>query len=229
MHRSNKDGRASRPKAKRIKSSAPNVARLFKTLPAGAFLSPKLVTKLRYASVVSHSNGVADAGMYQFRLNSVYDPDFTGGGVQPPYFDKIAGLYNTYRVLSAKFRVRTMFATGGTQLVTAWTSASSTAVNSVSSAMCQTDADTIIVSAYTDANEGGFKKWISMAKAFGVERAEIETDSDYGALVTANPNKVAYLNLYSGNMTGTATSTCTSLVEISYYVEWSQPIPDNMN
>lgn len=229
MYRSNKGAKAAKPKAKRVKSGSGNVAKLFKTLQAGAFLAPKLVTKLRYAGVVSISNGVADFGMYQFRMNSVYDPDYTGGGAQPPYFDRMAQLYNNFRVLSCKYQVRGQYASGTYQNLVVWPSAVATSVSSLQSAMCQTDARTIIMSGYNDTNTARVKGWLPMAKVFGVERAEIETDSDYGAATSANPVRVAYLNLYSGNLTGSTTSTAYALVELTYYVEWSSPIPDNMN
>lgn len=226
MHRSNKSGKAPKPFPKRPKTQ---VARLFKTLQAGPFLAPKLMTKLRYAQVVAHSNGVADAGMYQFRLNSPYDPDYTGAGQQPPYYDRMATLYSSYRVLSAKYRVRSNYLSGTTQVLAAWTATVATSVSSLQAALCQTDSQSIIIGAAAEPNTLSIQKWQPIAKIMGVERAEVETDSDYGALISTTPSKVAYLNLYCGNMSSTTTSTAQSLVEITYYVEWSNPVPDNMN
>lgn len=38
-------------------------------------------------------------------MNSLYDPDFTGTGGQPFYFDQLSAVYNRYRVLRAEFSV----------------------------------------------------------------------------------------------------------------------------
>lgn len=167
--------------------------------------------------------------MYQFRLNSVYDPDYTGGGTQPPYFDRLTSMYANFRVIAAKYRVRTVGISGNIQLLSVWTAAVATAVNSTAAAMSQTDARTLTTSAYNDIDGNVIKRYIPIAKGFGVERAEIETDSDYSGSASANPNKVLYLNLYAGNMYGTTTSQAYSVVEITYYTEWSNPIVDNMN
>lgn len=39
----------------------------------------------------------------QFRINSIYDPDYTGTGTQPLGRDLLAGMYNYYRVLQTDF------------------------------------------------------------------------------------------------------------------------------
>lgn len=229
-YRSNKDGRAKKPSAKRIKPAQPSIAaRMFSTVPAGPLLARKVMSKLRYSTVVTHSSGVADAGMYQFRLNSVYDPDYTSAGSQPPYFDRMTSLYGNFRVLAAKYKVRSTGVTGNIQLVSVWTAAVATAVATKEAAASQSDSRTIVASAYNDTENSAITRYIPIAKGFGVERAEIETDSDYSGSASANPNKVLYLNLYAGNMYGTTTSTAYSLVEITYYTEWSNPIVDNMN
>jgi len=227
MLKSNKSGRAKKPSAKRFQQQT-TAARMFRTLQAGPFLAPKLMTKLRYSQIVDLSNGIADHGMQQFRLNSVFDPDYTGGGSQPPYFDRMASIYSSYRVLSAKYRVRCAWKTGSNQVLAVWTSTVATAVANLQAALSQTDSRSLIAFSNSDPNDV-LQKWQPIAKVMGVERAEIETDSDYGALISTNPTKQAYLNLYSGNLSGTATSTASALVEITYYVEWSNPVPDNMN
>lgn len=229
-YRSNKDGRAARPTAKRVRRPRQSLpARMFKTVQAGPLLAPKVMSKLRYAAVVTHSSGVADAGMYQFRLNSPYDPDYTGAGSQPPYFDRMSALYSSFRVIAAKYRVRAVPASGVAQVIAVWTAAVATAVATKEAAISQTDARTITASSYADPDQNAIKRYIPIAKGFGVERAEIETDSDYSGSASANPTKQLYLNLYAGNLYSTTTSVAYSLVEITYYTEWSNPIVDNMN
>jgi len=53
-------------------------------------------------------NGYYDR--YVFRGNGPYDPDFTGFGSQPYYYDNLAAIYNRYRVIRSKITV-TMFTT----------------------------------------------------------------------------------------------------------------------
>lgn len=39
---------------------------------------------------------------HSFRANSVYDPDSTGVGHQPSYYDQCAAIYNHYRVINSR-------------------------------------------------------------------------------------------------------------------------------
>ena len=73
------------------------------SVPRGIFGFPdEFITTIRYVDVytlTSASNGIAKQYM---RMNSLFDPDQTGTGHQPYYFDQFAALYNRYTVLGSK-------------------------------------------------------------------------------------------------------------------------------
>lgn len=198
---------------------------LFQTMPAGVVANRTVRTKLRYQYSATASYGIANV-FQQFRLNSAFDPDYTNAGSQPPYFDKFASMYNKYRVLAAKYKVSLAYAIATIPILAVWTNSTGSAVNSLQSACCQPDADTRLV---TSGEVAVIKKYLSMAKLFGVEPAEVQTDSDYGASTAANPTNVGFLNVYIGNHAGTASSTSALHVTLSLYTEWSNPVPDDMN
>lgn len=223
---SNKSGKAKKPYAKRYKGAP--VARLFRSIPAGNMLAPKAMTKLRYADIQLRSSSVSDAGLYQYRLNGPFDPDASGTGVQPPGYDNISGMYQSYRVLWAKYKVQVLWVSGLNQISAIWTATNASAPNTLQSALSQTDAE-CLCAATTSAGQTVLKKYISMAKAFGVEPAEVETDSDYGSLASTVPVRQAYLNIYTGNASGTTSSTCHVVVQLTYGVEWHNPVTQNMN
>jgi len=66
-----------------------------------------LVTTLRYSDNINlaYPGGVGGIVGNIFRMNSAFDPDFTGTGHQPLYFDQFAAVYGQYTVLSAKLTV----------------------------------------------------------------------------------------------------------------------------
>lgn len=67
-----------------------------------------------YISVIANSAAV---GRYQFSMNSLFDPDFTGTGGQPEYFDQLSALYNRYRVYGSAIKVVLLpFNTSGAQV-----------------------------------------------------------------------------------------------------------------
>jgi len=78
----------------------------------------KMVRKLRYSSVLSRNTGalglITD---HVYRMNSLYDPDFTIAGHQPLGFDQMMLSFNHYTVISAKITMR-FINTGGGQVST---------------------------------------------------------------------------------------------------------------
>lgn len=73
----------------------------------------RMVTKLRYVDNFTLTGAAGAVGANVFRLNGPYDPDLSGVGHQPMYFDQFAGAvgtgpYSRYRVISAKATVSFM-------------------------------------------------------------------------------------------------------------------------
>lgn len=92
-----------RPKSRRTrKSRASTKSKAVQTLvykryraPASPF-PPQLYTTLSFSQNFTLTQVTTDVVQnYTFRCNSIFDPDFTGGGLQPRYFDTLLGANNT--------------------------------------------------------------------------------------------------------------------------------------
>jgi len=71
-------------------------------------LPARMMVKLPYWDIVQivntpHTDGTAD---YVYCLNSLFDPDVTGGGHQPRGFDQWSALFGQYMVHGCKYEVR---------------------------------------------------------------------------------------------------------------------------
>lgn len=64
-----------------------------------------LVVKLCYSDVINLTSTLSSIAKYAFRMNSCFDPDFTGTGHQPTYYDIYTQIYQKYHVLGAKLWV----------------------------------------------------------------------------------------------------------------------------
>jgi len=62
----------------------------------------RIVTKLRYSDWITLSGTPNTVRSNLFRMNSIYDPDYTGTGHQPQWHDQLSGIYQKYRVLGSK-------------------------------------------------------------------------------------------------------------------------------
>jgi len=73
--------------------------RAFNPFPA------KMTATLRYNDTVAYTTTTGVPTPYQWRCNSIYDPDYTGTGHQPYGHDQYAAIYNHYMVKKAVISV----------------------------------------------------------------------------------------------------------------------------
>lgn len=59
-------------------------------------------TKLKYADTYHLTSATFSSQV--FRANSLFDPDFTGAGSQPRFYDQLSAVYGKYLVLGCKIR-----------------------------------------------------------------------------------------------------------------------------
>lgn len=97
-----------RPKARRrrrTKASVPRMLSLGPTYPNGLIAKHKYTMNKTINATYVNSD-IPGTALQSFRTASLFDPDRTGVGHQPLFFDEMAAIYNQYRVLGAKCRVR---------------------------------------------------------------------------------------------------------------------------
>jgi len=68
---------------------------------------PKLYNTLRYSEqvILNTSDSLNGCGSYVFSCNNLYDPNYTGTGHQPLYYDQLTGIYNHWTVISSKITI----------------------------------------------------------------------------------------------------------------------------
>jgi len=67
--------------------------------------------KLVYEDLLVLAPGTT-LGSHVFRGNSLYDPDYSGTGHQPRYFDQLSAIYGKYKVLSSNIVVEVINTAG---------------------------------------------------------------------------------------------------------------------
>lgn len=95
------------------KKVAKTVRRPFKRTKYTLYRSPgsasgfpdTIVTTLRYVDQRGFNAAAADDTTYTYRMNDIFDPDFTGAGHQPMGYDQLAAVYNRFQVLSSSIKL----------------------------------------------------------------------------------------------------------------------------
>jgi len=158
--------------------------------------------KLRYVTnfVLDGSAGIA--ADHVFRINDLYDPDFTGVGHQPRYFDQIfgntlgSGMYKHFVVLGTKATI--MMANSDvlySQRVGATVRDSSTALTSANDCMEAGNSTTRLLGQRDGKGSTTMTiKW-SAKKWFG--KPNVTTERDLQGSNVGSPAEQAYLHVWT--------------------------------
>ncbi len=169
--------------------------------------------------------GASTGDVYQFRLNSVYDFDYTGSGTTSQGYVAMSTLYSLFRVKAVRLIIRMTLSTTGTAVVGFMSGLSST----VSANYTMLENMPNSYSRLVQGNVGGghaVAEWdvtIDLAKVAGVTRAQYMTDFDFAHAAGANPAKTVYLTLFLSGNSGAAQTTIYHVRAIQD-VECSQPL-----
>ncbi len=70
--------------------------------------------KLKYVDFIELDASAGIPDVHKYRVNSVYDPDYTGIGHQPLEYDNLQSVYRRYKVTSSRIRVEGLAKANGT-------------------------------------------------------------------------------------------------------------------
>jgi len=192
--------------------------------PVAVFLGrqpfPKqLYNTLKYvqSNVATQSGGLSKQ---VFSCNGLFDPDFTGTGHQPMFFDTLMGIYDHYHVIRSRIKCTICFA-------------ASTTATIISSLYIDDDTTTTtnsLISLEQVTAKGGVIRpggispvcYLSASwdakKAFG---ANVLSDPELQGTVAANPQEQQFFVIQNLDSGGGAT-IITTLYEIEYDVVWDE-------
>lgn len=192
------------------------------------------VPALRLSLPYSYQGGLAEGAAaigtaHSFAINNIFDPDFTGGGLQPLGLDQYTQLYGRYHVHGFKYELTFATLTAAPIFVGCYLSPQSTLP---ASAVAWFVVNGTVKTGTLGANTGGNNIYVLKGRAnlkdvFGVTSSEYLADQDFGALVTSSPARQAYLHVWIVGRTVAASAAIS--VRLWYDVELSQPVALSMS
>lgn len=190
------------------------------------------VTKetLAYADTRDLTEAAAGVGAYYiFRLNSIYDPDFTGVGNTAYGYSVMSNLWSKYRVLRTRVVIDFSNVTGGLQIT-----GLSAGLNSTLAALPRAwPVQPRTVSRVIRGAGGGttcvahFDMTYDLAKVIGVTKQQYKNENDYAGIFGSNPNYSLFLIVWNAGKTAVA-ETSTMTARIFYETEFYGPIQSVM-
>lgn len=194
-------------------------------------LPRKFCTKMRYSQAFTLSPGVTGiVGYNTFRLNSVYDPDYTGSGHQAMGFDQIMPLYDHCNVIGVKWKI------------TGASSADAAAINRLGYIISDSPPGTYIaghtwealsenpevrminVGAKSGGNAiGTLYGKLNPNKFLGKTKGILNDDRLYHT-IGSNPLETVYLGVFAAPMVTTQdTDSVFCTIELEYTVVFTEP------
>lgn len=185
-------------------------------------LPNNLLTKLTYVDSIKLDNTGSPgiAATQQFRLNSLYDPDYTNTGHQPYLYDQLAALYAHYCVYGVKveFSVGTETTTSPVLIAVQPTTAISTPSDAELGAE-RPNSNLLVVDAGGAAQK--FSKYYKIADVFGVTKRNILTDDLFQSAITTSPTRIAYLNISAVSQDKAVVCTANFTFKLTFYARFN--------
>lgn len=187
------------------------------------FLPPHKRCNLRYAQSLNLTTGTAGvmSTVQIIRLNSLYDPDQTGGGHQPYLFDQIAALYSSYRVDNVKIELiwSTVGGTADIACCTQFSGSSGYLTMAGATLDAVTERNTVYSTMISPSGNSRVVKQTFNKKLYkieGVSKKKYRDEDNYGALCSTNPALNINMSVAAGSPSGTAGENVTVQVVVTY-------------
>lgn len=159
-----------------------------------------------------------------FRVNSVYDPDFTGVGATALSYSVLSALYNKYRVISARISVE--LNNTGAAPVTVLMVASNSSSLSTSLAVNNPQRFTrriTLAAAGSGPVTSKFVFNVPVHTIYGVPAQAVLFEDDYAGNAGGNPNNAVYFHVDVHDFGAIAASVYIDTI-ITYRVHWELPL-----
>lgn len=184
-----------------------------------------LVTTLRYVDVYTLTSTAQAVAKQVFRMNSCFDPDYTGTGHQPYYFDQLAAVYGGYCVIGSKLKatfspITDAIATAqpsGPMMIGIIGEPGGTTSSTLYTLLETSGAVSTLLGG---PNGGNNVKTLYNTYSPGKNLALGDEDDTIQAAVTANPSQVWYSTVFMQETGLGSPTSCNVKVEIQFTVRF---------
>lgn len=190
----------------------------------------RLKTKLQYQDVVQLAASAGSPAVWQFRMNSLFDPDYSGTGHQPQWYDQLSAVYSNYKVLGSKITCvfipnninDTELNDKGPYICGITTVAGTTSFSAASYPALLEDGNSvhgIIVDKQGGSNKVTLSNTFSPMRDLGLD----PNSTDLRVPTGSNPstNAAVYANVWALDMTEAASQDVVVKVQIEFVCEFS--------
>lgn len=192
----------------------------------------RFIARMKYSEIVplSTSGSSPACVVYAWRLNSVYDPNYTGTGSQPFQYDTLTTIYNNFLVTACDVSIRVRNSSevadcwAGCQIVTDTDAGAggNAAGKSVADARMIPNAYMRPLGHYDDRQSTLiYEAHINLPKQFGLTELEYKSNwESFGAVTSTNPLRAAYVQAILADPLSGSAKTVQVDVDLVFHTEF---------
>jgi hypothetical protein len=214
------------------KTKKPNGRGGLRHLPLVAAPPQSRRVLVSYASAISQVEAAVSTGnAYFWRLNSIYDPDSSGVGSSAIGFSYWLNFYQNYKVHRVTVRIQSQMygmSTGGIGTLVVAPVANQSAVPVGPYTWRAIPYSKMTTQTNSNTGAPSVREMVvsfDLAKVCHVTPQQYAIDMDYAGTSASNPSKQVYLLTGVHSVGSTTPVTCTVSIQITYDVEWFNPLP----
>lgn len=156
---------------------------------------------------------------YVFRINSLYDPNFTGVGGQPALYDNMSAMYRRYRVVGCKMKASFYNTTNDSVIVSIlYQGNNSTIISDPNTYYPEGHKNNKLVNLDRVGTGGANKTFSTYFNFVKAEGREVLNSSNYAG-VSADPNTGLYASVNAQTVSG-GNLTIYARVQLTFYAIW---------
>lgn len=185
-------------------------------------LPDRAVVRLKFVSNNTMTAVGSSWTQQAWRMNSIYDPDFSLGGHQPYMYDVYSGLYARYRVFKCVVEHDIVNQENEAVRVGQRVAPDDSNVTQDFSAFEAPRTYSKIVGGVTGQNRTKLRRAVYVPRALGMTPTQYRGSTNTDAPVTANPNTQLFDVIFAQSVDGSTVPNIAVATTITYYVEFYQ-------
>jgi hypothetical protein len=191
-------------------------------------IPPRMRVAMKYTDVISLTSSAGAARLtgsqWEFRLNSLYDPDKSGSGHQPYMYDQFAALYGRYRVDRVDIQIEAIASPATSHCITAlvqgpsggWDISGQATSSLIENVKCKNV--NVLTTAVTPPK---IRMSVDIPTFLGITKHAYDADlSVWGAVMGANPSRTCFLNVATSVYAGTSESIQVAVTLVFHADLW---------
>jgi hypothetical protein len=177
---------------------------------------------MAYVSRHRLTTSTGSVSVQQFRLNSLFDPDFTSGGHQPMGFDQWAAFYNHYVVMKCSYEIEFVDISNSvaTQSTVAFHVSDDTVIPTDLETLTELGSQTALASIYGPTVICGS---VDVAAFFRRPKNTLTLDSDLRSVVSASPSDIVIGSLVSQTNSQASSGSLDVIVKLVFTSVFMEP------